>query len=217
MKKKIVVLLSVVLVMCTLLCACGNNVNPKVKADLLGEWIYPATQGDGMSVVIFDEDIATTYTIYDSITTEPMEKEYSIKDDTIVVKQDGSDWIISYSYEDGELKLFTKTGTELVKFTGSDEESETTTGITEEDIEEVAMQKVYSIIKSEYQFHCNPEKTTYSIGTIKQTDDDEYNVKGTLTLYDDYGNLAYLATFEVDVEGDSSANLKAGYPDIELD
>lgn len=115
MKKKIVILLGLVLVICSVLCACGNNVNPQVKEDLLGEWIYPQTQGDGMSVVIFDEDIATTYTVYDSITTEPMEKEYSIKDDTIVVKQDGSDWIISYSYEGGELKLFNKLGVEFAK------------------------------------------------------------------------------------------------------
>ena len=232
MKKKIVVLLRLVLVMCSLLCGCGGNkINSEVKSALLGDWVYPNAQEDGMCVVTFDEDIVTTYTIYDSITTEPMEQKYTIKEDTIVIKYDSSEFVISYSYEDGQLRLFTKTGTELMKYTGADEETEETTNITEEDVKEVvidvgidvsedvkevALDELYDLIQSEYQFQCNPQETTYSIGTIKQTDDNEYVVKGTLKLYDDYGNLAYMGNFSVEVEGDSVKDLRAERPDIEL-
>lgn len=221
MKKKIIVLLSLVLVICSFLCACGSgNAKSDVKNDLLGEWSYQFEGGKDITVTriyVFDEDIVTTYT-HDNMggyefDSEPIEKQYSIKKDTVVM----GDTALNYSYENGKLRLFTKEGNELHKTTEEQESDATNQGITEEDIEQVAMLKVYNLLQSEYEFHCNPEKTTYSIGTIRQTDDDEYNVKGKLTLYDDYGNLAYFATFDVDVDVDSNGNLRAGFPKIELE
>ena len=73
---------------------------------------------------------------------------------------------------------------------------------TRSEIEDLAAYYLYNQLKngtekngSRYSDIYNIEATTYSIGSVTEVKGGNYQVKGTLSLYDDYGRIVTSKTF----------------------
>lgn len=83
--------------------------------------------------------------------------------------------------------------------------------------EDAAMMEIISYMQSNREFNrYNIYATKYKVGSITHEDDD-YTVKGTLYLYDDYGNLKDTAIFSCVITVDNNGLTSAKYyPSIHI-
>lgn len=224
MKRLVAIIL--VLIMSMSLCACGKSSKVKEEAEkekliakaeelLQGTWSIPAGDaGLATAEYTFKNGELSCTLIAMGIPLEPQKGKYIIDESAIkIIYSSENEYIINYTIENDTLIL-----TDPDKGTIFERvEVKPASEITEEDIEYVAMKEVYSYLSAVYGKFYDVSATRYKVGKITPNGESGYNVKGSLSLYDDYGNFDENATFEIDVVFDSIGRLTAELPKIKID
>lgn len=224
MKKKIILVLSLIILVCVGICGCGESEEDRLKRiddALQGEW--RSEENESITIVyVFSQGKMEANIALGDTEVNANTGTYEIGESTIKIDYDlgeGDIVELNYSFENGILTLADNSG-ELHKADANKTVTNDKSNIenpTEEDIEDYALSELYEHLERVYGEYYNISESRYKIGSIN-SNGNKHEVKGTLYLYDDYGSLDETATFCVPLEFQGDGDVVLYDPiDVEID
>lgn len=214
MKKKNLLALLLIIVMCTVLSACGESeedVLAKVDEALQGEWRSEEDESI-TTIFVFDQGKMEINVDIGGTEVNANTGTYEIGESTIKINYDlGEQDIVEldYSFENNELTLSDKSVGTLYKTESEKTVTNDKSNIerpSEEDIKNYALSELYEWLERVYGEYYDIPATKYKFGSF-ESNGDTYEVKGTIYLYDEYGSVDESATFNVPVEFQGDGDL----------